>query len=349
MQLYLKHNVQDRALFHVRAVATNLPPDPTVRAQYATFFEDLRQPEEALRLWKQTLEVAPNLELAHFRVTRLLINTNKPNDALDAAEKGLQAAPQSARLYLAKSEILEKQSRYYEARSVLRQAVRGVNDPSLLNRLAEMEDAGGEHAGQYYRQLAVAESKTASADDLKSLLQRGLLASLRDGDAGDAAWFQSGLGSTGSAVHATRTPTTLLLPGGMAALSFVAGGKPSSPHSFLLDYARSVLPHLQEADVKNVSAYTERIHQHFRWIAELRSLGVSSQRGATSVTIEVQDRKAQQNAEKVLDLLGWRCAYLDRAVKLEAARRDPRGAQQTASDLPSMRSACSKTSNGQAI
>ena len=325
--LYLDHQMPDQALVQVRAVAANLPPEASVRAEYAGFLDRLDQPDEALAAWKKTLEVDGKLELAHFRVVRILIARQAFDEALTAAEAGIAAAPQSARLYLAKAELLEKKDRFYEARRTLRDVAATLPDPAILERLAEMEDAGGQQAAHYYRKLVEAGNVSPA------LLARGLEAALRDGDTEDARWFQAR--QTGAA--GARTPRarggTVSVPGGLAALSFIARSRPSSPDRFLVEYARSSARNLEEIDKKAAEAYTESIREHFRRVAELSALGTAKD-GQVTVTIAAQNKKDQKNAEKVLDLLGWRMHSAKPGVTLEPAEKGARAKhQETASAL----------------
>ena len=325
VRLYLQHQAPDRALVHIRASAESLPSDVAVRAEYAQFLDDLKQPPEALAAWKRTLEADPKFEPAHYRVTRLLIDRNSPAEALDAVDAGIAAAPKSARLYLAKAEILEKQDRFYQARQTLRQAAPTVPDSTLLARLAELEDAGGEHAARYYRALAEAGDAT--------VLQRGLQAAQRDADFENIAWFQAKSGA-GARLAAPRAQTgSVVVPGGLAALAFIAHSRPSSPDRFLVEFARTLVPYLELNDKKVGEAFTQTIRDHFRRIGELAALGVNAGSKVT-VTIAAQDKNSQKNAEKVLDLLGWRMHTSKQGVKLEPFEKGPKSAhQETATAL----------------
>ena len=325
---YIEHQAPDKALLHVRAVAGRLPPDTAVRTKYARFLEDLKQPEEALAGWKRTLEVDPKFELAHYRSTRLLIEKNASAEALDAAEAGIQAAPKSARLYLAKAEVLEKLDRFYDARETLRVAAPAVPDPPLLTRLAEMEDAGGEHAARYYRALVEAGAKAgAPAPERAAMLQRGLQAALRDGELDNLAWFQTQLGVVPAAPTVRAQAGTVTVPGGFEALSFVAHCRPSSPERFLVEYARTVVQNINLIDKKVAELYAETIREHFRRVAELTALGAAGN-GSVTVNLDVRDKNGQKNTEKVLSLLGWRMRTSRQGVKLDPAEKGAKAARQ---------------------
>jgi tetratricopeptide (TPR) repeat protein len=341
VRLYIQHEMPDRALAQVRAVAENLPRDAAVRSQYAEFLEDLHAPDEALLAWRRALEIDPALEPAHYRITELQIGQNALDAALQSADTGLQAAPRSPRLYLARAEVLEKQNRFYEARRTLRQVAASLPEPVLLSRLAAMEDAGGENAAKYYRALAESSGASGTTSISRSAaLDRGLAAALRDGDLDNLAWFQSRLGGSGvsakpqSGVHeGSIIIPAVTVPGGLAALSFAASSKLSSPESFLVEYARTVADHLQAGDKKEIESYAGNIREHFTRIAELAAFGVPHD-GQVKVTVSVSDKQSEKNAEKILELLGWRMHGSREGLKLEVIEKGERAHhQETASAL----------------
>jgi tetratricopeptide (TPR) repeat protein len=330
VRLYIEHQQVDRALIHVRAVAASLPLDAAVRSEYAGFLETLHQPDEALQAWSRVLEADPKLELAHHRIVRILFGKNLLPAALEAAGRGIEAAPQSPRLYLDKAEVLDKQDRFYEARRTLREAARTVADPSLIERLAVMEDAGGQNAARYYRQLV-----EGGRDTRAEILERGLAAALRDGDLEDAAWFRAREpdGGKGGVSQRMTNDATMRIPGGLAALSFVAHSRLSAPERFLVEYARTVAQNLSIPDKKAVEAYSENIREHFHRIAALSALGTARD-GVITVTIAPQDKRQQKNADRILELLGWKMRISPQEVKLEAAEKGDRAKhQETASAL----------------
>ena len=324
VKLYLEHQAPDKALPHVRAVADSLPPDAGVRTEYAGFLDELKQPKEALDAWKRTLEADPKLELAHYRVVRLLSDGNALAEALDAADAGIAAASHSARLYLAKAEILERKDRFYQARQTLRDAFPEAPDASLVARLGEMEDAGGEHAARYYRTLAEAGDKT--------MLDRGLAAAQRDGDWENIAWFQAQRGGTRAAAERLRTGTATV-PGGLAALAFIAHSRPSSADKFLVEFARTVVMNYQPMEKKISPAFVQAIREHFQRVAELCAIGKQGD-GKIVVTISARDKNGRKNAEKVLELLGWKMHASKQGVKLDPAEKGAKAAnQETATAL----------------
>ena len=318
VRLYMEHQQPEKALTHVRAVAGELPADQAVREEYARFLDDLHQPQEALVAWKRTLEVNPRYEPAHYRVTRILADANSVKEALQAADAGIDAAPGSARLYVAKSELQEKLNQFYDSRRTLRQAAATVTDGPLLARLADLEDRGGTDAAVYYQKLA---ETPGSPSDRNTVLERGRDAALRDADAERAKWFQERLTPDAAARTVARARTgTTMIPGGLSALGFIARSRTSSSDRFLVEYARTVVRTLSTSGKDAAENYVSDITEHFRRVTELAALGVRNGDHVT-VTLDARDKNSQRNAEKVLNLLGWKMQTNKQGVKLTPAEK----------------------------
>ncbi len=330
VRLYLDRGAPAQALPHVRLVAAKLPDAAAVRATYAGFLDELRLPEEALAAWRQTIQSDPASETAHYRVTRLLIGKDALPDALKAAENGIEAAPQSARLHLAKSEIEEKGD-FYLARRTLRRFAPSTKDIPLLTRIAEMEDESGPEAARWYRALAEA-LPADRVEQKKQTLDRGLAVSLRDGDAGQTAWFAAQL-QPGPAAGSSETATAsagVWVPGGTAALAFIARSRETSSGRFLVDYADALASRTDLAVVKRTML---SVQEHFKRVAALQAAG-PRKGNRTLLALSVKDKKAAKDAERILDLLGWRMRSSKGGVTLEAAEKgDKAKRQETASAL----------------
>jgi tetratricopeptide (TPR) repeat protein len=333
IRLYMGHQQPEKALTQVRAVAAALPADQTIREEYARFLDDLHQPQEALAAWKRILEVSPRYEPAHYRITRILVDANSVQEALQAAESGLEAAPGSARLYVTKSELQEKLNQFYDSRRTLRQAVPSVSDGSLLARLAEIEDRGGTNAAVYYQKLAEMSDSSADQAQRTAALERGRDAALRDADGERAKWFQDRLPPDPAGSVATRPRTgTTMIPGGLSALGFIARSRTSSPDRFLVEYARTVVRNLSSGK-KVADDYVSDITEHFRRVTELAAFGTRNGDHVT-VTLNVRDKNGQRNAEKILNLLGWKMQTNKQGVKLTPAEKGSRAEHhETASAL----------------
>jgi len=339
VRIYLDQKESGQALRHIRLVNAGLSKDPKVGQTYAEFLDELGRPDDALALWQRVVELDGSLEAAHFRVTRLLVDKGALADALRAADAGLAAAPKSARLYLAKSETLEKQGTVYGARQVLRKAAASLDDPALLQRWSELEDISGRDAARSYLGLAEAlEKQSPQSPDYIQALEHCRETALRDNDAENAQECTARLAgrqtSAGTASAKHDDPTQgVRIPGGLEALAFIAHSKPkTSPERFFVEYAKAVRLNKQRND-KGAAEYFEAIRQHFELVSALQALG-QRDHDRVRISLSLRDKKAQRQTEKALNLLGWKLRVnknevtLDAGEKLSQAKR-----QETASAL----------------
>ena len=339
IELYLEHDAAERALGHVRRVTAALPEDAAIGRRYAEFLERLSQPEEALAVWKKTLEADPAMEPAHFRVARLLLDKNSVADSLAAAGRGLEAAPKSARLYLLKAEALERQGQYFAARQTLRAASSAVRDEALLARLAEMEDASGEAAAQVYLALADAHANDgARSPQTTAWLERGLEVALRDGDGKSATELRkrlaaaTGRGASDQAASQTNAHGDAAVPGGLAGFEFIARFHSKSRQQFFADYCRMLVDQTRWKKEGGLR-YAESIHDYFQLLANLKALGTKKGE-AIEIVLSASGKKDRQRTEKVLDLLGWKMKAHKDEVTLEAGEKGAQAKrQETASAL----------------
>ena len=326
IRLYLDHQNGAKALPHIQAVIAALPPDAKVSQTYAGFLDELHRPADALTVWKKVLELDSKCEPAHFRVTRLLIEKGSLADALASADEGLAAAPESGRLYLAKSEILEKEGAFYESRQVLRKAA-ALNDPALLARLSELEDISGHAAARSYLHLAeVLEKASPQSPDYVRALKRGLEVALRDNDSQtatkcaaklDAAGQRTGLDGSPLARRDDSTSETnnTPIPGGLEALAGIAhSASKSPPERFFTEYAKTVRANTLAND-NEAKKYVAAIQQYFQVLSALESLG-KREREDVRFHLSLDSKENQQQAEKILNLLGWKLRVNKDAVVL---------------------------------
>jgi|GEM_PF-2020286 len=324
-RLYLDHGSAAQASAQADRIIQSLPADPGVRATWAGFLEELKRPADALQMWRQTLELDKSREDAHYAVARLLLDKGDLPRALEASETGLIAAPRSARLQLAKAAALERQGNLYAARASVRGAAADTGDLALLRHEAELEDqAGGEASAAYARIVELLEKPTTASAPASAreeyhteALSRGLRAALRDANPEKAAWFSQRLDARGpndlsALVELPRAPgktgnakvNEIWIPGGTEALAFAAHGKARpSRERFLIEYARTVLDHSssQKADL----SYLAPLRDYFQRVAMLSALATrSGNRGV--ITLSLADKKAKQQTEKVLSILGWK-------------------------------------------
>ena len=328
VRLYLDHQENDQALLHVRLAIAALPNDAKVVQTYAGFFDELHRPADALAWWRKVLELDGTVEQAHFRVTRLLADKGALAEALQAADAGLAAAPKSARLYVLKSEILEKQGSLYAARFVLRQSAASLDDPGLLRRLSELEDMSGKAAARSYLRLAeVLEKQPAAAPDYRNALERCRETALRDNDAPTAqkcaARLAKGGGQSGAG-PALQKPENrasgAVVPGGLEALAFIAHSKPRmAPERFFVEYSKAIRLNKQGND-KAAALYFDAIRAHFELVSALEALGQRDHE-KVRITVSLKDKKAQRQTERILDMLGWKLRVSKGEVTLDAGEK----------------------------
>jgi tetratricopeptide (TPR) repeat protein len=338
IRVYLDHKRGTDALRQVHAALTGLPLDVKTRTLYAGFLDELDRKEEALELWRKTLELEPQHQLANVRVARLLLDLKQYPGALEASEKGLAITP-DARLYLCRAEALDRLQRIYDERRALSSAAAAVpTDVDLLKLRAAVEDAMGWDGAAAYGALAKALEKNGAARE--QALARGLVVAVRDREWDAAAQFSSELSSLGKKeyaawagqAHADQSGETVV-PGGVAALVFIARGKmPAKKHEVFIEHCRAVLSRTGGAP-KEYQTYVETIRQHFVRIAALQALGTKNGDDIT-IHLSIQDKKARQRTEKVLALLGWRMKASKNAITVEALEKGSAAKrQETASAL----------------
>ena len=332
VELYVKRGAAEPALRHVRVVTAALPADAPVRRQYAEFLDRLARPDEALEVWKKTLDRDPAMEAAHYRIARILMDKKDAAGALAASDRGLAAAPKSTRLYLLKSEAQERQGRYFAARETLRAASATVADATLLARLAEMEDASGRGAAQVYsRLLALTEKDGPDADT--RILERGLETALRDDDEKSAADFRTRLAAAGKQglpdrfIAAKDGGQGAVVPGGLEGLEFIARFHSRSPQYFFADYCRKLVDSTSVGTKEESNLYLESIRRYFLLLNNLKALGASKD-GRTVFALSATDKKARQQTEKVLDLLGWKLRTHKDEITLEAGEKGSQAKRQ---------------------
>jgi tetratricopeptide (TPR) repeat protein len=341
VEIYIGSGASEKALGHIRIVTAALPADAAVRRQYAEFLDRLNRPDESLAVWKKVMEADPGAEPAHFRVARLLLDRGAVADSLAAADAGLTAAPQSARLYLVKAEGLERQQRFFDARQTLRSASKSVQDVALLARLAEMEDSSGLRAPQAYQALLIARDKAATGTpEAGRDAERGLEVAVREGDAGAAAFFRGRLTATGKsavsnwlAESPAKSTTGASVPGGLEALAFMAHFHVQSPQTFFAVYSRSLVDKTDNLDSKSRNLYLEDLRRYFQQVADLKAAGVRKG-DSTEIVISVADKKSRQHGEKTLEILGLKLKVNKGAVEFEAGEKSSQAQrQETASAL----------------
>jgi Flp pilus assembly protein TadD len=342
VRLYLDHHQAEPALRHVQFVVNALPPEAPVRATWAGFLEEMQKPDEALPLWRKAIEADPTMENAHYRVARLLIDRGDLAGAVAAADAGVASVPKSGRLYVVKSEAVEKRGDFYGARRVLRMAAPSLEDAPLQLRLAQMEDVSGLAAAhEYVRAAKLLQPSSPQSPEYLSVLRRGLDVSIRDGDYDSVAWFSARLSpdgqppsANGTSARDRSTKNGVWVPGGLEALAFIARSKANAPPGrFFEDYCRVIHTHANRPDRKEIEAYLEPIREHFRLVAALEALG-EREGHKVKIVLSLRDKATRRRTEQFINLLGWKMHANKKAVTLEAGEKTSQAKrQETASAL----------------
>jgi len=122
-------------------------------------------------------------------------------------------------------------------------------------------------------------------------------------------------------------PNTVLIPGGIKALAFIARGKENPPPDrFLVDYCQAVLHHTAAGDRAIAQTYLERLERYFQRIAALESLGTRS-RDRLEITLGGSGAGSRGRTEKVANFLGWRTYSSNNQLVLEVLDRTQQSAR----------------------
>ncbi len=198
------------------------------------------------------------------------------------------------------------------------------NDPELLRRWAESEDAFGSGAAAWQRF-----SESAPAAERQAALRRGFIASLRDGDPKIAAWFVERMDKrpVAAPVAGAATGSLSIVPGGVRALAFVAHGKPGVPAEFLLNYSRTIAEQESSPNASQVAAYRDSLDDYFRKLAEFRRFG-QSKSGETVIRLAVAGKEERRHASQVLQYMGYRFRTSKKGITVEAGTKGDQGRRQ---------------------
>ena len=246
---YFAAGQPERALPHLRAAIGRLPPEAAARAQYAAFWEQLRDPAAAETLWKSALEADAKFEPAYAGLGQHYLDARRPADAMRIADKGLEAAPGSLRLVLTKESALEGLGDLYGARRLLKERSKTATHIELLKRRARLEDYyGSDGAGAYLALLNALVENDAPQIEVVETCRRGLLVALRTESFDTAKTFaaklsaasdRSGVDLLERKKSAAGSRTEIL--GGSDALHFLVLGTAKSRHDrILIDYSRAL-------------------------------------------------------------------------------------------------------------
>ena len=308
LKLYVSAKDEAKARGLIERTLSTLPPDVHLRSEFAVGLDELKQSGDALLAWRRVLEVQPDSEPAHYRISRLLLDSGDAATAEKEAAVGLESNPKSGRLYIARGDALQKLGQRYAARELLLQAVNVAPETEVLARFASMQDTYGSGASEAYAQLVdVLPSTAATRADV---LQRGFVVSVRDGDLKRAEYFAKSLKASGHAEFQQLLTTEAavdsgtVIPGGIEALAFAARAKEGIPRErFFVEYCRALVDQAQNKALNGKNPVIEDVEQHFERINDLEALG-RRDGNRVLITLSLANKQERHGTDKALSIIG---------------------------------------------
>lgn len=317
-----------RALIEAETLPTE---DAGILESYASGWEKLREREKALEYWKKTAAAAPGYEPARLAVCRLLEEKEAWEESLKAAEEGLEALPASPGLHLARARALERLGRIQDARRALREASAATGDAAVLEARARLEELfGGRGAVQAWGALLNRlEGEGAEAERREPVRKKALQVALREGDAAEAARLLQLPEADAAASSGAGGERGVVIPGGMRLLNYLSGiGGPEDPREYLAAFARAVTQRTLIVAEKQWNEYRERVIEHYDRLMKLREPFPLTHEG-TEVVLEAKTPAQRRQAQRVLDLLGYRLRTRRGGVEVEARTGSDEARRQT--------------------
>ncbi|MGJ5818424.1 tetratricopeptide repeat protein [Paludibaculum fermentans] len=320
----------------VEEAAKSLPPEVPVLADYAAYWEKLGEPARSLELWLKTFALDPAFEQGYFESTRLLMAAARDADGLPVSEAGLLKAPGSARLHLARVEMLERLGRPYDSRRALETAAAQLTDLEVQRRRAAQEDLYGKSAALAYRTLVESLDRAkAPPGELQAATQRGLTVALRDHETELAAWFQQrgkaspAAGTAGAPVSSSLAAPDGLVPGGLDGMAFAAHMKKraSSPATFFQEYSRTLADGLGVSEKSAADAYRDEVLTYFTKVQQLQAFGRIKD-GRYVIALSTKDNNARKAAERVVESLGYKLKVNKSKISLDAGEKKDQARKQ---------------------
>ena len=313
---YLAANDLTHALPHLREVTGRLPLEAPIRAQYARFWEEAREPSSAEALWKTALEADSKFAPAYLGLTTHYVGAHRAADALRVANDGLTAVPSSLPLVLAKENALEALEDINGARRLLNERAPGSQDAELLKRHAFLEDAYGSAAPEAYAaRLGELIQSDAPQIEVVQLCRRALIVSLRDERPDLAKTFADKLASAGDRsgeallkMGKSSESSSFELLGGVDAFNFlIFGAGTNKPDRILVDYSRTLSEmapeHGDDVEHKEWLLFGSRVHEYFRILRALAAIGERKQ-GRIEINLTLTTKAGKQRTGKVFGILG---------------------------------------------
>jgi tetratricopeptide (TPR) repeat protein len=325
IRIYLAQGDLANVARHVDIELPRLPANPDTQTIWAGFYERLGRPDDALVCWRRVVTLDRTREPAHFAIASIYQNRSQWKDALEASDDGLQADGKSARLTLIKSNALERLDRVYQARQTLNTE---NTDLSILKRQAEITDTFGGDSPAAYRKYVeallsdVTPRNPGQQAEFAQVLERSRKVAMREGDMGTLEWIESKVPNRAAREGPAPSPETgVWITGGIEALAFAAQGQVGGrPGQFFVDYCRTILAHTANANSKETAAYQKGLADYFDQLRLLMPMATRTGSHAT-LTLSLAKKQGQEQAEKVLSILGWKLVRAKQTLTIESGEK----------------------------
>ena len=246
---------------------------------------------------------------------------------------GVHDDENSLQFQLTKIDLLEEEDRILEWRDTVREASELFpGDEAVLRRLASVSDVFGKRGGEAYERWAASMERVGRPiGEIQSVLERGLIVALRDGEREVADRLSEKLTRFGSmylpsAKTSVAGGSTIVVPGGIRGMAEAVEIDPTVPPlRFVAEYARAVLQGTAPLDREK---FKHRIRLYQQTIQSLKTLGRENHDG-TQISIDIRTNQGFDQGQKVLNLLGWRIVRTKSNVLIEIGTDEDAAVRQT--------------------
>lgn len=144
--LYVRANDLASARPYYEKVVQQQPDDLAAKQNLARALEATRDLEGAVKQYREVLTAMPSADLTRALLSDALMQQNRPDDALQVLNEGLQRDPNSAMMYRERGRIMDRLGRYGDAIAAYQNYVRlapGANDVRVFSDRIEQLTAMG--------------------------------------------------------------------------------------------------------------------------------------------------------------------------------------------------------------
>ncbi len=335
-RIHLERNRKDKAREVLQEAGGKIPEAPGLQMRFADFCEKEGLDDQALDFYRKALNADPGLPGAYLGLARVQMNLGEVDGALATTHQGLQVTPRSVELHQFQVDLLKQGHRIPQMRRAVEKAATTFPaNIEVLARLAQVRDVFGYRAAEAYESLVeVLEAKQASSDRLETVLERGLLVALRDGDRARAARLSARLQQLGRGdipaidpiAGTTAKKGLLLVPGGVRGLARAAGLREDTPpETFASDFVSHLI---RRTYGKAGAGYVQALRHYFNSVAALRSQA-RSKKLEFQILLETGNESRLRKTREVLELLGWTIRRSEGRIRVELGTDELAALRQT--------------------